>query len=121
MRQEVSPEKCGFAKTLRTNATDAERKLWSVHRAGQLGGFKFRRQVPHSGYVLDFVCFELRLIIEADGGQHAGSDSDSRRDAAPRSEGFLTLRLWNNDILGNPDRVATEILRVARQRLRGSR
>jgi very-short-patch-repair endonuclease len=60
-----------FAKQLRKESTDAERLLWSRLRAKQLAGIKFRRQEPFRQYVLDFVCYEKRLVIELDGGQHA--------------------------------------------------
>ncbi len=52
-------------------------------------------------YVVDFICFEARLIIEADGGQHFESEADRRRDAHLQSRGFRVLRLWNTDILAN--------------------
>ena len=58
MHKDVPPKTREFAKALRNNATDAERKLWSVLRAGRLDGVKFKRQVPLDGYILDFVCFE---------------------------------------------------------------
>ena len=102
-----------FAKALRTNATDAERKLWAMLRGGRLHGLKFKRQVPLDGYVLDFVCFEKRLIIEADGGQHAESRRDVERDHHFAAHGFTTLRFWNTDILSNPDGVCMEIVKFA--------
>ena len=113
MRQTIPPRSRSLAKTLRANGTDAERRLWQVLRAHRLGGLKFRRQVPINGYIVDFVCFELKLIVEADGGQHADSVSDMARDAHFAAAGFRTLRFWNNDILANLDGVATEILRAA--------
>jgi very-short-patch-repair endonuclease len=57
------------ARQLRKEMTDAERRLWSCLRMKQVGA-RFRRQVPMGGYVVDFVCFEKRLIVEVDGGQH---------------------------------------------------
>jgi very-short-patch-repair endonuclease len=66
---------------------------------------RFRRQVPIDHYIVDFACLDARLIIEADGGQHWESRSDRMRDAYLRSQGFYVLRLWNNDILANPDGV----------------
>ena len=102
---------------MRSNATDAERQLWYLLRAHRLHGLKFRRQVPIEGYIVDFVCFEARLIVEADGGQHAENASDAERDRRLATAGFLTLRFWNTDILQCPDIVAGEILRVARLRL----
>jgi len=104
------PVKRHFAKAMRSNATDAERKLWSMLRGGRLAGLKFKRQVPIDGYIVDFVCFEARLIVEADGGQHSQSKSDIRRDRYFEAQGFRTLRLWNTDILTNPDGVWTVIM-----------
>ena len=98
-----------FAKAMRRAPTDAERKLWSLVRAGRIDGLKFKRQVPLDGYVLDFVCFEKRLILEADGGQHVGSARDETRDDHFSRSGFVTLRLSNIDILTNPDGVVIAI------------
>ncbi|RJP58783.1 MAG: endonuclease domain-containing protein, partial [Deltaproteobacteria bacterium] len=58
------------AKTLRKRLTDTERLLWTYLRAKQLEGFKFRRQEPIGRYIADFVCYEKRIVIEVDGGQH---------------------------------------------------
>ena len=109
MRQPVTAARRTLARSLRSGATDAERRLWSLLRGGHLAGLKFKRQVPLDGYILDFVCFEQRLIIEADGGQHAGSAADIRRDDHFCASGFRTLRLWNNDILENPEGVVFKI------------
>lgn len=101
MRQPISPSSRNFAKSFRANSTDAERKLWSLLRAGQLGGLRFKRQVPLDGYILDFVCFEARLIVELDGGQHSGSAADLARDEHFRAVGFHTLRFWNHEVMEN--------------------
>jgi len=95
---------------MRRVATDAERKLWFLLRDRRLDGAKFRRQVPLGPYILDFVCFERRLVIEVDGGQHAESATDIARDARLRAEGFEIVRYWNNDVLGNPEGVLTDLL-----------
>jgi very-short-patch-repair endonuclease len=89
------------AKWMRTNPTDAERKLWSMVRARRLADFKFKRQQILFPYIVDFVCFEHRLIVEADGGQHSDNRSDEQRDSFLRSEDFRVLRFWNNDVLAN--------------------
>ncbi len=68
------------AKQLRARMTDAEQRLWYRLRAHRFGGVKFKRQVPLGSYVVDFICFERKLIIEVDGGQHAESLSDGARD-----------------------------------------
>jgi very-short-patch-repair endonuclease len=98
------------AKKLRRELTDAERKLWSVLRNSQLDGAKFRRQQPIGPFIADFVCQEARLIIEADGGQHAESTSDARRTAFLERKGYRVLHFWNNDIIQNLAGVAEVIL-----------
>ena len=66
-----------IAKKLRKSLTEAERLLWCYLRNRQLG-VKFRRQEPIGRYIVDFVCFEKRLVVEVDGGQHGGSYDDER-------------------------------------------
>ena len=101
-----------FAKKLRSNSTDAERALWNILRARRLGRLKFRRQEHLEGYIADFVCYEAMVVIEADGGQHSESKRNAERDRILAAAGYKTLRFWNNDILSNPDGVATDILRA---------
>ncbi|MGH8557292.1 MAG: endonuclease domain-containing protein [Methylococcales bacterium] len=101
------------ARELRKNATDCERLLWQHLRAHRLQGFKFKRQQPLGIYIVDFVCFETRLIVEADGGHHAEqTDYDTRRDDWLRGQGFSVLRFWNNDILNNTEGVLELIVEV---------
>jgi very-short-patch-repair endonuclease len=99
-----------FARNLRRNATDAEKALWRLLRARQLADFKFRRQQFLGPYIVDFVCFSANLVIEADGGQHADSPTDAIRDSWLSAQGFRVLRLWDNDILINPDGIIQTIL-----------
>jgi len=73
---------------MRRVATDAERTLWFLLRDRRLEGIKFRRQAPFKNYILDFVCFERKLVIEVDGDQHSDSVADRRRDELLRAEGF---------------------------------
>ncbi len=94
------------ARQLRKNPTDAERLLWQKLRFWQIDGCKFRRQQPLGNFIVDFVCLEKRLIIEVDGGQHAEHVTyDTDRDTWLRNQGFVILRLWNNDVLKNIDGV----------------
>jgi primosomal protein N' (replication factor Y) len=95
--------------TLRTNATDAERRLWRVLRNRQLEGCKFRRQHPIGPYVADFACTRHQLVVEADGGQHAGNPDDIRRTEWLESQGWRVLRFWNNEILDNTEGVLGRI------------
>ena len=101
-----------FAKTLRRNMTDAEQRLWKHLRAHRMGGQKFRRQQPIGPYIVDFVHFGLRLIVEVDGGQHADALRDMARDVWLRGQGFTVLRFWNNDILQRTDVVLGAIWNV---------
>ena len=102
-----------FARTMRADATKAENVLWQALRNRQLAGLKFKRQVPLEGYIVDFVCFEVRLIVEVDGGQHAESSRDMERDRVFESQGFRTLRFWNDEVIGNIDAVCETIMREA--------
>lgn len=90
--------------------TEAEKRLWSILRNRQLAGLKFRRQHPIGRYVADFACFEHRLIVEADGGQHNESTADEKRTAALNMAGWKVLRFWNNDILENLEGVRARII-----------
>ena len=99
------------AQRLRSTSTDAERKLWGLLRNRQLEGWKFRRQVPIRGYIVDFACFEGNLIIEVDGGHHqeqAGHDEERAKRLA--DGGFRVLRFWNNQVLGEVESVLETIL-----------
>jgi very-short-patch-repair endonuclease len=98
------------ARDLRKNMTDAERRLWSHLRNEQLG-VRFRRQAPIGPYIADFACFSPRIVIEVDGGQHDEQQGyDTRRDEWLRSQGFVVLRFWNNEMLGNTEGVLERIL-----------
>jgi very-short-patch-repair endonuclease len=101
------------AKALRRNATDAERILWQHLRAKHMEGVKFRRQQPIEGYIVDFVSFKKRLIIELDGGQHAtDKQKDHVRDTCLIRNGFKVLRFWNNDVMKNLEGVLETIRKV---------
>jgi very-short-patch-repair endonuclease len=90
------------SKNLRKQATDTEQLLWRYLRAKHFGGLKFRRQQPIGIFIVDFVCFEKRIIIELDGGQHALPEemkNDNRRDQWFESQGYQVLRFWDNEVL----------------------
>lgn len=101
--------KLRFARKLRRAMTTAEARLWRALRASRFGGSKFKRQQPLGDFIVDFVCFESRLVVEVDGGQHFESSSDTRRDEWLRQRGFRVLRFWNNDVLQNFDAVLMTI------------
>src|SRR5260370_36278070 len=89
------------ARRLRRDATDAERRLWSALRDRRLSGYRFRRQFPIGRFIVDFACTKHRLIVEADGSQHADSESDRERTAWLQEQGWRVLRFWNNGVLTN--------------------
>jgi len=109
------------ARTLRKTLTPQEVKLWVHLRQLRPQGFHFRRQAPVDGYILDFVCFKHRLVVEIDGSQH-GEDGqlrhDSRRDAHFAANGFRTLRFWNADVDSNLSAVVETIIARAREQSR---
>ena len=99
------------AKALRSNMTDAERRLWYLLRAHRFRGYKFKRQLPVGPYIVDFICLAERLIIEVDGGQHVDSQSDLHRDHWLKDQGFRVLRFWNNEVLNNSDGVLEVLIK----------
>ncbi|HKY85182.1 MAG TPA: DUF559 domain-containing protein [Pseudorhodoplanes sp.] len=101
-----------FARGMRREPTDAERKLWLLLRSSRLERLKFRRQVPIGSFIADFVCHECKLIVEVDGGQH-GDAKDAKRDQWFHEAGYRVLRVWNNDVLKNPNGVLEAILSAA--------
>ncbi len=99
-----------YARELRALATDAEQRIWYLLRNRNFFGFKFRRQHPVAGYILDFYCADAGLAIELDGGQHSEQTAyDAQREATLQQHGIRTLRFWNNDVLLNTEAVLTEI------------
>lgn len=99
------------ARNLRQRSTDAEKALWQRLRNRQLG-YKFRRQVPIGRYIADFLCFEKKLVIEADGYHHRNNPNDAVRDAWFEAQGYRVLRFWNSEILENTEGVL-EVIRRA--------
>jgi very-short-patch-repair endonuclease len=97
------------ARQMRHAATDAEAATWRLLRHRRLVGFKFRRQVPLEGFILDFVCFDREIVIEVDGSQHFSSQRDQTRDSKLDREGFRVLGYWNNDVLQRPTTVLEDI------------
>jgi len=99
-----------FAKAMRRGPVANERALWKLLRDRRLDGLKFRRQVPIGRYIVDFVCFGYRLIVEADGPTHLESTKDLERDAWLRAQGFRVLRFANRLIEQHPQNVLDAIV-----------
>jgi uroporphyrinogen-III synthase len=116
----VSPEraveKYRFARRLRNHATPAERQLWCHLRTRRCAGLKFRRQSPILGWIVDFYCPKLRIVVEVDGGYHdepRQREADDYRDGVMRRAGLLVLRFSNARVLTDTARVLDEIAAAA--------
>ncbi len=99
MMSSPEPRHAAFARHMRHEPTEAERVLWLALRGRRFLAWKFRRQVPVGSYIADFLCFEARLVVEVDGGQHAESARDVERDRWFEANGYRVLRLWNHEVL----------------------
>ncbi len=100
------------ARTLRRDATEAEKLLWRKLREA-FPAAKFRRQSPVGPYIADFLSVRHAIIIEVDGGQHAlQTQRDERRSAFLQTQGYRVLRFWNNEVLSNPDGVLQAVAGV---------
>jgi len=101
------------ARALRKRLTPQEVKVWVKLREMKALGFHFRKQAPIGRYIVDFVSFGARIVVEVDGGQHGMHDgvlSDRERDRFLRSQAFRVLRFWNSDVDQNLNGVIESIL-----------
>ena len=97
------------ARTLRRQATPAERLLWQYLARSQTGA-KFSRQMPAGPYYANFLCRELMLVVECDGISHdRDAQGDVIRDRWMRANGYTVLRFTNADVLGTVEGVAGSI------------
>lgn len=110
----IPPELLEFARKLRQEQTDAEVILWHLLRGRRFCGFKFRRQFPFHGYILDFYCHESRIAVELDGGGHSASEQrlyDAERTRILEATGIHVVRFWNDEVLKQLDDVLLELHR----------
>ena len=109
-------DKVTFAKTLRKNQTEAERRMWYFLRSRRFKEIKFRRQQPIGPYIIDFISFEQKIIIELDGSQHFKPKNlayDLIRDKFFTDQGYKVLRFTNYELFENREEVFNAILRVS--------
>jgi very-short-patch-repair endonuclease len=105
--RDIVPVNKARARAMRSEPTEAERKLWwNLHHRLAFPRSHFRRQVHLGRYIVDFASHGLKIVIEIDGGQHSvQSKQDAMRTKFLESEGYRVLRFWNNEVLGNIDGV----------------
>ena len=109
--QKIAPEKIKRAKELRQNMTPAEKILWERLRAKRFKGLKFRRQQVIEGFIVDFYCHFLRLVIEVDGEIHnKQKEYDLERDRIITAKGLTILRFTNQQVIENIEVVLQAII-----------
>jgi len=111
----IPPELLVFARQLRKGQTDAERMLWYILRGRRFLGYKFRRQYPVGGYIVDFYCHDVGLAIELDGGGHNSKEQqqyDAERSITLASLSINVVRFWNSEVLNSLEDVLEEIYRI---------
>ena len=97
------------ARSLRRTATPAERALWRYLSRSRLGA-KFSRQMPVGPFFVDFLCRELKLVVELDGFSHdLRVEQDVERDQWFLSQGYRLLRFTNEDVLGDTEGAAQAV------------
>jgi very-short-patch-repair endonuclease len=108
--QYVTPEKVVRAKELRREMTPAERLVWESWRANRLHGLRFRRQQVIDGFIADFYCHAAAVVVEIDGPVHEErADYDAARDKVFRARGLTILRVTNEEVGEDLDKVVRKI------------
>jgi len=108
----ATPELLGMAYDLRNSMTNAEKLLWKKLRNRQVKGYRFRRQHPIKDFVVDFFCYEVKLVIELDGGFHDDpfqSERDKERTKILHSLGLTELRFRNDEVFNTLEEVTKKI------------
>ena len=108
-----------FARQLRAQSTDAEKRLWRLLRDRRFSEFKFRRQYACGIYFLDFYCATAKLAVELDGGGHGFPDQrakDEKRNAFLAAKGIQVLRFWNHQMRGELESIRFEIWHALMER-----
>ena len=109
LRRSANPETKALAREMRRNPSPPEEKLWRHLRFNRTG-YKFRRQSVLRGWIADFWCPSLRLVIEVDGLQHQKRlEQDRLRDRVLLGLGIMTFRVSASEVLKSSGQVARTI------------
>jgi len=109
-------KKIEFARVLRKRMTKAERKFWDRVRSRKLDYLKFRRQQVIVGFIADFYCDQLNLVVEIDGGIHDEEYQqiiDAFRDLCFAKRGLHVLRVRNDEVLNGIEKVVQTIRKIS--------
>ena len=118
MLRRVDPRLTARARELRNHPTPAELAIWQ-----RICRYRpaFTRQLVEAPFIIDLACRQAKLAVEVDGSQHvAALDADARRTRFLEAQGWQVLRLWNSDVLANPDGAVRHILEIAAECLGGT-
>ncbi len=97
--QNVDLAKKTLVRELRGAMTPEEQILWKNLRRNQLQRLHFRRQQLIDGFVADFYCHSIGLVVEVDGSVHDGrKEYDVERDGILKTRGLSVLRFRNEEI-----------------------
>ena len=91
--------------------------VWADLRRSRLG-YKFRRQQPIGPFIVDFVCFAKRLIVELDGFTHGLQQNhsyDRYRQRWLEADGFRVLRYSDDEVMEDRGAVLDSIATVLEQ------
>jgi very-short-patch-repair endonuclease len=104
--QKITSTKHEIAKEMRRNMTPEEKILWQYLRSNRLNGLHFRRQQIIDGFIVDFYCHAVGLVVEVDGEIHDQQiEYDLERDRILSARGLCVLRVKNEDVRNNLDEV----------------
>ena len=107
------------SQKLRKNMTKEERHLW--YDFLRTYPIQFKRQYTVGCYIVDFYCYQARLVVELDGSQHCEPDAveyDRKRTEYLQLQGLYVLRLSNRDVTTQFRSVCETIDIAVRDRLR---
>jgi very-short-patch-repair endonuclease len=104
--QKINSEKLKLAKWMRRHMTFAERCFWNAVKNDRFMNLHFRRQQVIHGFIADFYCEELNLVVEIDGGIHEQQkEYDRERQKIISDYGFIVIRFSNDEVIRNLDQV----------------
>ncbi len=108
--QKIKPDKLALAKYFRSHMTYTEKCFWNMVRRNQIEGLQFRRQQIIHGFIADFYCNQINLVVEIDGGIHEQQkDYDKLRDYIISSCGIKVIRFTNEDVVNKSDWVLQKL------------